>query len=246
MTDIQQEVYLKEIVATLGSGITTQKQILRNYYIIDSRTEKIVKVRLLDMDGKPLGLVDEVEIEDFNEHYKLEPDFYNSLKSHDEIKLERILTNAEDHLENKEYLSAEFEFGQALKLDEENVRANFGAAKTYLSMGETQKATEAFGKLTHIEALFEDRNKHIFNELGIELRKLGLYSQAISFYKKAISISKDDENLFFNLGRAFFDNGDLIKAAKSLKKAIQLNNSLTHAKYLLKEVAEKIKVQPSL
>lgn len=243
MTEAKPDVYVKITKATLGSGATARKQEIRNYYIIDERGEEIVKVRLLDMDGNPLGLVEEVEVEEFDKLFVPQPDYFNSIKSLHEVKIDRILLKAEDHYEKKEYLSAEHEFGQAIKLDEENVRANFGSGKNYLAMGDIEKAKATFEKVTQIDAVFEDQNKHIFNELGIELRKLGLFGQAVSFYKKALSITKDDENLYFNLGRALYEKGDLIMAARCLKKSLSMNDAMPAAKRLFREIAIKIKAQ---
>jgi cytochrome c-type biogenesis protein CcmH/NrfG len=53
---------------------------------------------------------------------------------------------------------AEFEFSRAVKLDEDNVWANFWLGRTYMAMGEGNKAKQVFHKLFTIETMLEQRN----------------------------------------------------------------------------------------
>ncbi|MBW1709764.1 MAG: tetratricopeptide repeat protein [Deltaproteobacteria bacterium] len=193
----------------------------------------------MDINGDPLAFTEEVGVEEFRRHFTLQPDYDENVKSLNDIKIGRIIDKAQEHYEKKEYLSAEYEFNRALDLDEENLRANFGVGKVYLSMGEPEKAVGVFEKVSQVEAVFEKKNKHVFNELGIELRKLGLHRQAVSFYKKALSFVKDDEHLYFNIGRAYYMDGDINSAGKYVKKALKLNPSLPEAKQLFTQIFEK-------
>ncbi|MBW2091882.1 MAG: tetratricopeptide repeat protein [Deltaproteobacteria bacterium] len=245
VSEIKRGVYLKTKKISLGTGSTARDQELNNYYLTDTIDENTVRLRPLDINGEPLDFVEKVEIAEFKRDFTFQPQYYENRKSLKEIKVDRVIAQAQEYYEKKEYFSAEYEYMRALKLDEENLRAKFGVGKVYLSRGEHDKAGEVFEQVSKVEAVFLKENKHIFNELGMELRKLGLFQQAISFYKKALSFVKDDEHLYFNIGRAYYEKGDLKAAAKYLQSALKLNPKLLASKQLLqvirKELAEELK-----
>ncbi len=106
--------------------------------------------------------------------------------------------------------------------------------KVYLEIGEAEKAREVFSNISQIDAIFEEKNKHFFNECAIQLRKQKLYNETIGYYEKAISVSPNDENLCFNLARANFDNGNAVKARECINKALQINPDFIEGKAYIK------------
>ncbi|MFH1134953.1 MAG: tetratricopeptide repeat protein [Pseudomonadota bacterium] len=233
---IPEGVYLESLVQDIGTGGTARKQVIKNFYFAAEKSPGIIRIQLLDMHDKPLPITEDVPLEQFKKRFEYQPNYKQDKKNPTEIKVDKAIAQAEAHFRKKEFYSAEFEYGKALKLDEENVRANFGVAKVYLATGETEKARETFQKLAQVEAIFEEQNKHIFNELGIELRRLGLFGQAITFYKRALSVAKDDENLYFNIGRAFHEKNEPEKARKCLQAALKLNPNMPEAVRLLESL----------
>lgn len=234
MSDFQEGVYYETVVQNIGTGSTARRQEMRSYYIARVKEPGIIAVQLLDMDDKPLHIVEDVEEADFDRRFTYDPD--HKPKTAAERTVDRAIAQAEAHARRKEFNSAEFEYNKALKLDEENVRANFGLGKVYVATGETDKATAVFAKLAKVEAVFEEKNKHIFNDLGIELRRMEMYDQALEYYRKALSIAPQDENLYFNMARAFYQKGDLDRAGKFLSKALSLNPNLVEAQQLLERI----------
>jgi len=99
-----------------------------------------------------------------------------------------------------------------------------------MEMGETDKAKDVFKKLAQVEAIFEEENKHIFNEFGITLRKTKMYDEALANYMKALEISPQDENLYFNIARLYYDLGELEKAQEWLEKALNINPDFREAR----------------
>jgi len=233
MTEFQEGVYLEAINGTIGIGNTAQKAEMRNYYLARVIAEDLIQVQLLDMDDNPLHIKEEMDPEEFHRRFRFQPDYFKNKKSPTEKKIDEAVARGDEHYTRKEYNSAEFEYGKALKLDEDDVRANFGIGKVYLAQGDIAQAKEVFEKLSKIEAVFEEKNKHIFNELGIELRRMGQYDQAIAYYAKAISFVKDDENLFYNIARANLERGNKEQARQFLDQALSLNPGLQAAKRLL-------------
>lgn len=240
MAKFQEGVYLEITRAHLGTGHTAKEQELRNYYQAQMKEDGQVRVTLLDIQGDPLPITQTVPLDEFEKRFFIQPDFFKNMKSLKEIKIERMLDKASGHMAAREFNSAEMEYNSVLKLDEENLRAKFGIGKVYLGQGDLEKAREVFEGLTQVEAVFEDKNKHVFNELGMELRRLGMFEHSVGFYCKALTFVTDDENLYFNAGRAYYEKGNYTNAANFLKKALAMNPDLRHAQRLLKDVLSRL------
>ena len=70
---------------------------------------------------------------------------------------------------------------------------------------------------------------HYYNMLGIRNREAKNYEEAINNYSKALLISPEDENLYYNTARAYFEQGKLNKAEAFLENAMQLNSEFKEA-----------------
>lgn len=221
--------YLESIASKVGTGDTAKNARMENYWLLRGQEGEVVQMELLDLNEERSGFVELVPLEEFAKRFRHLPEFVPKTINLSQRQADRIAARAERHLDDNEFLSAEFEFSKAVKLDEENVRANFGLGKTYLALGETEKAAQVFRKLGAIEAVLEPENKHIFNEFGIQLRKMGLYAEAVRHYTRALNLSPGDENLWFNLGRALYEGGQKEKGRAVIKKALDINPKLNEA-----------------
>ncbi len=160
-------------------------------------------------------------------------------KSKEELKTEKTeekIRLGEKHLKEEEFHAASFEFGSALKEDKENLKANFGKGKAHIGLGETDKAKEHFDKMAENKELYGDDHKHLFNELGIELRKNGMFEDAVRNYSKAMEIDADDEALYYNMARAYKDWGNKKEAKESISKALELKPDFKEAIEFLKNL----------
>ncbi|MBF0475732.1 MAG: tetratricopeptide repeat protein [Deltaproteobacteria bacterium] len=72
-----------------------------------------------------------------------------------------------------------------------------------------------------------------YNLLGIVLRKQSRYHEAISAYQRAIEHAPDDENLHFNLGRAFIEANNKDLAIQEFEKALEISPNFEVAKRML-------------
>jgi len=239
---IMEGIYSETKVQEIGTMNTIRRHTVVDYYHCEQLDDDIVSVQILDMDGLPLPIKQNVPLDEFLKRFTYES---KTPKTQAQITAEKHVVIAEQHMERRELNSAEYEFYKALKADQENVRANFGLGKVYLETGDVGKAAEIFGRLATQDNIMAPENKHFFNDLGRELRSLKLYDQAIDFYEKARKMmGNDDENLLFNLARAAYENGDQAKAGDFLAQALALNPGLEPA-LALKAALEKGEPAPS-
>jgi len=249
MTDKIDGLYYERKKIEAGTMGTRRKSAEEQdlHYFAKSAADGKVNLFIIKPTGEPTSmLVETLTREEFDPRFKScsTHDCELKPKSEEEIKKQKaqeLVNVGEQHLEKKEYNAAAFEFGQAAKEDEENLKAHLGKGKAHMGLGEVDKAKESFEKLSEIDSLYDKENKHIFNEYGIELRKSEMYDLAIENYEKAISIDPDDEALYFNMGRAYYSSGNNEKAKESLDKAISLNADFSEAKMLRDAIANRAK-----
>lgn len=243
--EIKEGVYAKNSVITIGTASTSKKTTSLNYYYVKPLNETHVLVDLLNVKNEPVGFTEEVDIEKFKKEYEFVSDLDTFKKkqekvSPEKIKAEEHVKKGDKHLANKEYLSAEFEYGSALKYDKKNLKAHHGLSKVYIATGETEKAKEILHNIGELDDLFAKENKHIFNEVAINLRKQKMYDDAIKNYKKAILVDPEDEVLYYNMARAFYEKGELEEALKYFKKSVEINPDFNEGKKAVAFIEKKL------
>ena len=236
--------YSEEVKISLGTGATKRATTGENIFYAEELPSGEVKLSLLDMAGKRTRITEVVEKEEFFQRCKLKPGFVppDRTEKLDKIKekADRHASRGNLHLRKGELNSAEFEFQSSLKLDEEHVRANYGMVKLHLEKGDDEEAKEILNKLTSIDALFEDENKHVFNEFGIDLRRMKMFDQALDSYRKALEINVKDPILNFNMARALIDKKQWGQALSCLERALELKEEFPEAQKLFQLLRAKL------
>lgn len=240
-------VYFERKKMDIGTGGTSQTKVEDIHYHIVENEESQLNVEMLNAQGKRTGMVvDTINKETFLGRFfscfEHECHFFPKV-SEDEGK-EKAKKHAEngDRLkEQNEIKQAELEYGNALKFDEKSARANYGIAKVYLETGKTDEGKNALKKLAKLETVFEKENKHLFNEIGIDLRKQKLYDEASDYYNKAISIDPDDEALHYNLARLYRDCNKHQEAMNVIKKALKIKPDFKEGKEFHARLQAKLK-----
>lgn len=210
------------------------------HYFAKDNAKGEVDICYLKPDGTPSAIVAEsiareafaVRFKDCGTH---ECDLRK--KTPEEKKAEIVdakVRKGEEHLEKKEFNSATFEFGQALKADDKRLDAHLGKGQAHLALGEVDKAKEHFEKMAAIDGLYGEDNKHTLNELGITLRRSGMFEEAIRNYQKASLMDPADEALHFNMGRAYKEWGKTAEAREAVQKALAIKPDFQEALDLLK------------
>jgi tetratricopeptide (TPR) repeat protein len=239
-----QGIYFERKIMTAGVGATVQEKTDDLHYFVRELPDSTIRLELLKGTTSTGMQLDVITKEEFAKRFRScsEHDCPLREKTPEEkkkLKHNEIVKTADEHLKKKEYNSAEFEYGRAIKLDEDSVRANYGMGKVYVETGRIEEAKQIFKKLSQTEALFEEENKHLFNEFGIDLRKQGMYDEAIVNYEKAVSIAPKDETLYYNLGRAYKEKGDYKTAYEKVKKALEIKPDFKEAQEYLEFLRSK-------
>lgn len=217
-------VFSNQEVRSVGTGTTTRKTIQKSYWYVIEQENGEMELQPLNSNYVPSGPKKRLSKNEFLEKFSPEPEFYVSNVFPKIKEINKTIARADRHRQNKEYFSAEMEYGNALKVDEDNIRANFGLGITYLERGENNKAEDILGRLVKLEGAFESEHKHLFNDFGINLRKNGMYDQSIAYYSRALELTLHDENLYYNMARAYLEKKDPGSAADYLLKGLELNS----------------------
>lgn len=238
-------VYSQTKISSIGTGTTAKKTEVVSYFFVREREDGSLDVQALG-ENVVFGPVKQVPWDDFVDQYMPEPQMSIERANADAERraaLTKNLARGDKFYRQGKFFSAEHEYGQALLLDEDNVRANFGIGLCCLSRGDKNKAAEVFRRIVALDAAFDLEHKHLFNQFGIALREGGLYDQALEFYGRAAELSPDDENLLYNMGRAAYDKGDHTKAMEHLCSCQSMNPEHEECRRFLKHLDRVCKLK---
>ena len=220
----------------VGTGTTLKKEDSTLYYYAKQIDDDLLAVQSLNSHWAPSGTAQEVTMTELITQYQPEVDMFLKQVKPVMQKIAKAVAKGDRHRNNGEPFSAAMEYNNALGLDEKNVRALFGLGLTYLQYNQHDKAKVVFEELIELDGFASAEFKHLFNQFGIELRKQDMVEQACRYYSRAIEVCKTDENLYFNLARAFVQGGMIGEAEGALEKCLRINpgheEGLKFKKYL--------------
>lgn len=229
-----QGVFSTQAVQRVGTGTTSRKTIQKTYWFVEETENRdVIMVQPLNVNYIPSGPKREIPKEDFLQKFSPEPEFYTTTVYPKMRELDDTIVRGEKHREVGNAYSAEFEFNQATNVDENNVRANFGLGLTYLDRGDSTKANDIFKRLVKLDAAFESEHKHLFNDFGINLRKNKMLDQALEYYLRGEELEQNDENLFHNIARVYYEKGDLAKCVEYLKRSLAINPDMQEGRMFM-------------
>ncbi|WP_027176976.1 tetratricopeptide repeat protein [Desulfovibrio aminophilus] len=232
----------------VGTGATAKKVSTTIYVFAEELEDDKIKIQAVNENHVPTGPTRTISRDDLLRDFFPDPEYYHKTMLPQMRELAKQIASGERHLKNGQPFTAELSFANALNLDEQNIRANFGIGLVYLRRGEKEKALEVLRRLVTLDAAFEKRHKHLFNEFGINLRRNGMYEQALDYYGRALDFAKDDEHLFFNIARTHIERRDLGRAREALEQALAINPGFAEARDYLAKLARGpagLKLTPS-
>ncbi|WP_285906671.1 tetratricopeptide repeat protein [Pseudodesulfovibrio pelocollis] len=214
-------VFSIERMARIGTGSTAKRVRQTALYFARQVDETTVEMQGLNQKNVPYGPVERITKDQLLADYLPMPQLFKEVLGNLR-QVQKAVARGDKFRKRGENFTAEYEYANALNLDERNVRANFGIGLCLLARDETDKAKQVFDRILGIESAFADEHKHLFNEYGIELRKKKLFGQAVDYYRRAIELSDADENLWYNMARAQFERGDFTKALEGVTRCLEL------------------------
>jgi predicted Zn-dependent protease len=97
---------------------------------------------------------------------------------------------------------------------------------------------DAFKYLDEALGLSPDQ-LHLYNRIGIVLRKLGKFDVGEKYFMRAVNYAKEDPNLYFNLGRLYIDWQKYEKVERAAKLALKLDPNFHEARKMLSFALKK-------
>jgi len=231
-------VFSIERMAKIGTGTTARRVKQTAIYYARQVNDTAVELQGLNNKKVPSGHIEEITLDELLNDYLPMPQLYNEVISNIR-KVQKSVARGDKFRKRNETFTAEYEYANALNLDEQNVRANFGIGLCLLARDEVDRAKKVFDRIINLESAFADEHKHLFNEYGIAMRKKKLTGQAVDYYKRAIEISNDDENLWFNLARAQFEREKWKESSEAVIKCLALNPEHPEGKKMLTFLTKK-------
>ena len=214
-------VFSTQEIRKVGTGTTTRKTVQKTFWFVEQHGNEI-ECQPLNTNYVPSGPKRKISMEDLINKFSPEPEFYMNSVYPKMQELQYSVRQGDRYRESGETFAAEYEYSRALKVDEDNVRANFGIGLTYLERGDASKAQDIFERLVKLDAAFEPQHKHLFNEFGINLRKNKMLAESREYYARALQLSPKDENLNMNMARVLLESKDMDGCVDYLLEALRL------------------------
>lgn len=211
------------------------------YWFVRRINDRNYEVQPLNGNNIPSGVRKVVDKETFLKYYTPELDFYREYTQPCLESLQKKIKLGRRYFNLGRLDDAEREFCEAILLNDRDVDANVGLGGVYAEQKEFSKLRQVLDKLMSTDEIFREEQRHKFNEFGIDLRKRELYEDAVRFYRKALELNNQDENLHFNIARAYHGQGRLDAACEHLQLALQLNPRLREAEAFLVSIRCEMK-----
>jgi len=225
-------IFSQEHEVTLGTGVTKRKSLSKTSWFAKEISGGMVEMRSLDINFHIQGAFTVLDKEAVLDGFTPEPQLTYKL-------LSSPLMKGDSYREQGNHASAVREYEKVRNIDDANIRALFGMGISLLALGRSEKAHYVFNDLIKLDEAFLEEHKHLFNELGISLRRQGLINETLRYYFKAQEMTSMDENLQFNIARAYFEGDDLDNAISHLLNALEINNlfesGIQFAKYIMEK-----------
>ncbi len=241
MTDVptqaETRVFCRRVKFMLGALGTQQMQESESFYLAKDLEDGSLELNLLDYKDEPTAVRLIVTPQELKEDYVFVPEYLKK-KSPEKAKEAKFLAKGDQHLNRKEFFSAEYEYDNALEVNPKSVRGKYGKGKALLERGDEEEAFDLFEELAEIKELYGAEYKHTFNSLGIDLRKMNKLDEAVRNYKRALFLDKKDEVLHYNIAHALYKKGSMEEARKHLLEALKIKPTFKDAKIFLANIAE--------
>ena len=227
-------VYSLQIESDIGTGGTQVKHDNVTYWYARQLSPLEFEIQPLNQHHVPSGVRSVLEEMDFLKQYTPEPSYYRIHTVPALETLTRKISMGEKAFEDGNMDEAESQFIKALMISSQDVDANYGLGEVYSEKKEFEKLRKVLDTLLGISEAFTMEHRQKFNTFGISLRKNGHFDESIRYYEKSLEIVEDDENVYFNLARVYFEKGLNDRCVSSLEEALNINPEFVEAQKFLR------------
>lgn len=149
------------------------------------------------------------------------------------------------HLAAEQYGKAIVAFQKAIRINDLFAEAYHGLAEAHKRRGDIsqsqdylKKAADLFAEADKMEKVKEvfidilkmdEQASNPFNTLGVRLRKAGDIVAAVRAYKQALELTPSDENIYYNLAKAYYFSKNYDQATEWVTMALRINPSFSEA-----------------
>ncbi|BDQ37475.1 hypothetical protein SYK_18350 [Pseudodesulfovibrio nedwellii] len=202
----------------LSRATTLRGQGQKHYWLVRQMDEVSFGVRGADGDFLPFGTEAIIPLSELLTYYSPEVAVFE----------ERLLTAAKEH---------DFQMigdrRSILRIDQANVRGLFGIALKYIKARKLSRARVFIRELLRLTTEYAGRDQFLFNDFGIRLRKVRHYEGAVLCYRRGLVFTQVDDHLYYNLARAYYEQGQWWDCMNALVSCFDLNPVLPVARDLV-------------
>lgn len=225
-------IYSKTSEAAFGQGGSAQKVQQTTYWFARRRGEGQVDLAPLNDQGLPSGVRIPVAQAVFLAAYTPEPRYYAANPNPFLAGLKHKVDTVQD-LNRAGLDAAEMAFCKASLLGVDGGDAAPLAPADQLVVRDELNALLG-GTQAHLE-----QKKIQLNDFAVNLRKSRRHEEAIRYYQGALAVSDQDENLHFNIARAYYDAQNYESCVRHLREAMALNPDFDWAARFLEYIRKK-------
>lgn len=223
-------------VVKMGVGVNARKHRGKIFWFVEQIDDELFEARRVNAKHVPAGNAEEIPLHRLVNEFTPQLAYFEEKVLPAMETLEDILDQGDEYREDGRLYSAEMEYEHARRIEERNVRALFGLGLIFLSRNEVQRTRELLAELVQVKAAFDGKNQFLFNEFGIALRKSRLFAEAMVYYRRGLDFVTDDENLYYNLARAHYEEGEWDGCLEALIMSHRLNPGLEPARDLFEVI----------
>lgn len=139
------------------------------------------------------------------------------------------------HYKENHPLTEEY-YKNAFRIDSTNMEAHYNLGMYYQRNEMYNKALKVYTKMTKINP---DYRESYFNMGFIHLHDLKVYNVAAQYFTEAIEVSPKYAEAYYNRGYSYELMGDIMKARKDYKKALEIKPQYDNAAKGLSRVEKK-------
>lgn len=226
-------VYSLKQETDVGLGDTAMKRETVTYWFARQLEKERFDVQPLNIHHVPSGVKTELAAREFLVNYTPEPQYYKVYTVPALNSLAQKIARGQAQFEKGQIDEAEKSFIKALMIDDLNVTANYSLGDVYSEQKDFSKLKKVLNTLLNLDEAFGQEHRERFNSFGINLRKNKMFDEALNFYSRALELNAMDENVYFNMARAYYEKQMIDECVRHLNIALAVNPEFFEAKAFL-------------